>query len=96
MIILFDLDGTLIDSTEAILESFGVAFGSFGDNIPDDESIKSHIGHPLDVMFVNLGVAKDRVDDYVQAYKNHYREFRCQVMLMLLRPLDNPLHSCLI
>ncbi|HEC45857.1 MAG TPA: HAD family hydrolase, partial [Epsilonproteobacteria bacterium] len=28
-IILFDLDGTLIDSTEAILESFTVAFKTF-------------------------------------------------------------------
>jgi phosphoglycolate phosphatase len=38
--ILFDLDGTLIDSTEAILESFKVAFQSFGDGVPSDEMIK--------------------------------------------------------
>jgi phosphoglycolate phosphatase len=29
-IILFDLDGTLIDSTEAILESFHHSFGHMG------------------------------------------------------------------
>ena len=31
-IILFDLDGTLIDSTDAILESFSVAFKTFNDS----------------------------------------------------------------
>ena len=83
MIILFDLDGTLIDSTEAILESFGVAFKSFGDDIPDDESIKSHIGYPLDVMFISLGVAKNRADDYVNAYKSHYRKISCAKTVLL-------------
>ena len=48
MIILFDLDGTLIDSTEAILESFGVAYEKHGRQAPDNELIKAEIGHPLD------------------------------------------------
>ncbi len=73
-IILFDLDGTLIDSTEAILESFAVAFTQFGENVPSDEAIKAEIGHPLDSMFLTLGVAKEKVWDYVAAYKVHYRK----------------------
>jgi phosphoglycolate phosphatase len=36
MIILFDLDGTLIDSTEAILESFSVAYKTFEAEVPAD------------------------------------------------------------
>ncbi|MFK5976740.1 MAG: HAD family hydrolase [Sulfurovum sp.] len=83
MIILFDLDGTLIDSTEAILESFGVAFKHFGDKIPDDKSIKSHIGHPLDVMFVNLGVDENRAFEYISAYKEHYRQISCAKTVLL-------------
>ncbi|RLA78681.1 MAG: HAD family hydrolase, partial [Epsilonproteobacteria bacterium] len=67
MIILFDLDGTLIDSTEAILESFGVAFESFGVAVPEDALIEAEIGHPLDVMFMTLGVDEERVWDYVDA-----------------------------
>lgn len=73
-VILFDLDGTLIDSTDAILESFGVAFRSFGIDVPSDEEIKSHIGHPLDVMFANLGVHNEEVDNFVAKYKEHYRD----------------------
>ena len=83
MIILFDLDGTLIDSTEAILESFSVAFKTFGARVPDDALIKAEIGHPLDAMFSTLGVGKEEVDAYVHAYKMHYREIsRAKTVLL--------------
>lgn len=70
--ILFDLDGTLIDSTEAILESFHVAYSTFCEPVPHVDKIKSLIGHPLDVMFSELGIKRD-VWEYVDAYKGHYR-----------------------
>jgi phosphoglycolate phosphatase len=73
-IILFDLDGTLIDSTEAILESFEVAFAHFGETSPEDEAVKAQIGHPLDWMFLKLGVEDEKIWDYVSAYKKHYRK----------------------
>jgi len=73
-IILFDLDGTLIDSTEAILESFNVAFKRIGEEVPDDALIKAEIGHPLDMMFVELGVEENKIWDHVTAYKEHYRK----------------------
>jgi len=72
-VILFDLDGTLIDSTEAILESFDVAFTTFNKKTPSESEIKKLIGLPLDVMFRNLGI-EEGVWDYVKAYKKHYRE----------------------
>jgi len=72
-IIIFDLDGTLIDSTEAILESFEVAFETFGHSVPPQEKIKKLIGLPLDIMFARLGIDDTQTDRYVQAYKEHYR-----------------------
>jgi len=72
MTILFDLDGTLIDSTDAILEGFEVAYDTFGESTPDSEDIKSLIGYPLDIMFERLGCKGDKWD-YVDAYKKHYR-----------------------
>lgn len=83
MIILFDLDGTLIDSTEAILESFSVAFEVHGKEAPHSDLIKSEIGHPLDHMFATLGVEEEKVWDYVDAYKNHYRQISCQKTVLL-------------
>jgi len=82
-IILFDLDGTLIDSTEAILESFAVAFKTFGKAVPEDKRIEAEIGHPLDLMFPTLGVVQEEVDAYVQAYKNHYRKIFCAKTVLL-------------
>ena len=83
MIILFDLDGTLIDSTEAILESFSVAYEKHGQQAPDSELIKAQIGHPLDHMFSTLGVSEEKVWDYVDAYKMHYRQISCQKTVLL-------------
>ena len=83
MIILFDLDGTLIDSTEAILESFDVAFKTFNNPTPSDEKIKELIGLPLDIMFVKLGVSEEKKWDYVNAYKQHYRKISTQKTKLL-------------
>jgi len=68
--VLFDLDGTLIDSTEAILEGFEVSFRSFNKTPPKPQDVKKLIGLPLDVMFENLGAEKEKVWDYVDTYKH--------------------------
>jgi len=77
-IILFDLDGTLIDSTDAILHCFERAFDRYGDEKRDEQKIKELIGFPLDVMFERLGIAKEVVWDYVDAYKECYRKISKQ------------------
>ena len=73
-IILFDLDGTLIDSTEAIVSTFYHSFNELNfDFKGDDENIKSLIGYPLDIMYAKLGIEESKVWDFVDAYKNRYR-----------------------
>ena len=73
-IILFDLDGTLIDSTDAILASFNNSFKELEFNFQGtDEDIKKLIGYPLDVMYVNLGVADEKKWEFVDAYKRRYK-----------------------
>ncbi|MEA3354374.1 MAG: HAD family hydrolase [Campylobacterota bacterium] len=72
--ILFDLDGTLIDSTEAILESFYYAFDKHDFEFKGKiEDITKEIGYPLDVMFHTLGVPKNIVWDFVDSYKENYQ-----------------------
>jgi len=73
-IILFDLDGTLIDSTEAILESFHYTFEYFSIEAPKDSLIMAQIGHPLDVMFLAFDTPLSKVWDFVAKYKEHYRK----------------------
>ena len=73
-IILFDLDGTLIDSTDAIVSTFYHSFKELKfDFNGNDETIKSLIGYPLDVMYKELGVDESKVWDFVDSYKNRYR-----------------------
>ncbi|MDQ7047886.1 MAG: HAD family hydrolase [Sulfurovum sp.] len=82
-IVLFDLDGTLIDSTEAILESFEKAYSSFGVDVPDAHKIKSLIGLPLDMMFVKLGVDEAEAMGYAKVYKEHYQTIHIEKTVLL-------------
>jgi len=73
-IIFFDLDGTLIDSTDAIVSTFYHSFKELEFEFNgSDEDIKALIGYPLDVMYVELGVEDERKWDFVDAYKQRYR-----------------------
>lgn len=51
--ILFDLDGTLIDSTSAILKGFESSFLKFKLTFPNKDKITSLIGYPLDTCLQN-------------------------------------------
>lgn len=74
-VILFDLDGTLIDSTDAIVSTFHHSFKEMNyDFRGNDEDIKSFIGYPLDIMYSKLGIAENMVWDYVHTYKERYRK----------------------
>ncbi len=83
-IILFDLDGTLIDSTDAIVSTFYHSFKELQfDFKGNDESIKSLIGYPLDIMYKSLGVDESKVWDFVDSYKNRYREISVEQTTLL-------------
>jgi phosphoglycolate phosphatase len=83
-IILFDLDGTLIDSTDAIVNTFYHSFEvlNFKHNFTERD-ITSLIGYPLDIMYSRLGVEADNIDEFVQTYKKRYREISIAQTLLL-------------
>ena len=83
-IILFDLDGTLIDSTDAIVSTFYHSFKELNfDFKGNEEDIKSLIGYPLDIMYKELGVDESKVWDFVDSYKNRYREISVEQTTLL-------------
>lgn len=88
-IILFDLDGTLIDSTEAILESFYHSLKIHAQiaNVTN-EMITSQIGHPLQTMFAGVGVTNDNIDAHVATYKLYYREISRAKTFMLPNAIE--------
>ena len=88
-IILFDLDGTLIDSTDAIVSTFYHSFNELDfDFQGTDEDIKDLIGYPLEIMYQELGVEQERAFDFVASYKNRYKEISKQQTLLLEQTVE--------
>lgn len=59
--IFFDLDGTLTDSGEGIMNCAELALRHFGLPIPSREEMRVFVGPPLDQTFIKFGVpAKKR------------------------------------
>jgi len=83
MVILFDLDGTLIDSTDAIVSTFHHACDVGKFQKVTDENIMNLIGYPLDIMFKMVGVSDDKVWDFVASYKEEYRKISTQKTTLL-------------
>ena len=83
LIILFDLDGTLIDSTEAIVESFARSFEVLGGEMAPEQEIRCQIGHPLGDMYEALGVPRSMIESYVQTYRENYRQIHRLKTLLL-------------
>lgn len=83
-IILFDLDGTLIDSTEAILESFHHTMKVHGGQSSlSDTMITSQIGHTLETMFSGVGVDDAQIQAHIATYKLYYREISREKTILL-------------
>lgn len=69
--LLFDLDGTLIDSIELILGSARHAFTAHGRPAPSDEEWLSGVGIPLDTMFRRYANGDDEVAALIARYREH-------------------------
>ena len=70
--ILFDLDGTLTDSGEGIINCAQLALEHFGLPIPTREEMRVFVGPPLHDTFVKFGVPADRTDEAIAVYRSRY------------------------
>ena len=71
-IILFDMDGTLIDSTNAIYQSFLEVFKNHDMPLLKREEVARFIGYTLNDMFRFFGVSEKNINQYCDEYKSHY------------------------
>lgn len=69
-VVLFDLDGTLLDTTNLILASFRHTLQQFGLSSHTDETIRASLGEPLAVQMRRLGGA-ERMEAMVETYRRH-------------------------
>ena len=71
MLVVFDLDGTVIDSTQALLESHEAAWSSVGVQSPPREAILSLTGLPLIEIMKKLGPEFDP-EELARVYSETY------------------------
>lgn len=69
--IVFDLDGTLVDSLPDIVGAFQDAFAELGLAAPTVEAVRGRVGLPLDAMYAHF-VPRERVSALVDAYRRIY------------------------
>lgn len=71
--IFFDLDGTLTDSQEGILNSFRNVFKHYGMKEPDIETLKTFIGPPLPyTMTHSLGFSEEKAKEAISVHRAYY------------------------
>ncbi|MBT8478415.1 MAG: HAD-IA family hydrolase [Gemmatimonadetes bacterium] len=69
--VLFDLDGTLIDSERLILASYRHTMQEHLDHVPPEETWKATIGQPLVVQMKMFADRPDQVEAMIQTYVDH-------------------------
>ena len=70
--ILFDLDGTLTDSGEGIMNCATLALEHYGLPVPDRETMKEIVGPPLRDSMIKYGVPVEEVENAIAIFRGRY------------------------
>jgi len=73
-VVLFDLDGTLVDSGAGIARAAARALAEFDRPPLTAAQLRAFVGPPLRESFAGLGIDGDELDGLVDAYRHHYLE----------------------
>lgn len=69
---LFDLDGTLTDSGEGIINCAALALKHFGLPVPDRKAMGVFVGPPLRDTFLKFGIRPEQVEEALAVYRSRY------------------------
>lgn len=94
--VIFDFDGTVVDTGEGIIKSLQYSFQQMGRDIPDMSELKKFIGPPIYYSYTHYyDVSEQEVGDYIKKYRERYREkgiYECELydgFLSLIKELKN-------
>ena len=72
--VIFDFDGTVVDTGEGIVKSLQYSFEQMGREIPDMSDLKKFIGPPIHYSYTHFyGVSEDEVGEYIKKYRERYK-----------------------
>lgn len=73
--VLFDLDGTIVDSAADITASLAHMFTELGLDVPNDDVLRSYVGPPLlDSLRLTAGFDDAEAWEALNVYRDHYGE----------------------
>lgn len=73
--VLFDLDGTIVDSAADITASLAHMFTELGLDVPSDDVLRSYVGPPLlDSLRLTAGFDDAEAWEALNVYRDHYGE----------------------
>ena len=82
---IFDLDGTLLDTSEGVISSVRYTVEKYGLKMLDDETIKSFIGPPIQKSFYRIyGFSDNVIKEMSATFREHYKN----VDLLRARPYE--------
>ena len=70
--IFFDLDGTLTDSGEGIINCATLALEHFGLPVPSREEMRVFVGPPLDQTLIRFGVPPEKAQEGIDVFRSRY------------------------
>lgn len=71
-VVLFDLDGTITDSGEGIINCSALALEHYGLPVPSREEMRVFVGPPLHETFQKFGVPAEECDNAVEVFRSRY------------------------
>ena len=71
-VVLFDVDGTIVDSAPAVMNAFRGALSDYDLPIPDDQRLRTYVGPPLWYSFSDLGYEGELLANLVSGYRARY------------------------
>lgn len=74
-LVIFDLDGTLLDTSEGILSAAKYAISQSGRVIPNQDVLETYIGPPIQQSFAKtFSIEGKELDDMALLFRNQYKD----------------------
>ena len=94
--VIFDFDGTVVDTGEGIIKSLQYSFEQMGHEVPDMSDLRRFIGPPIYYSYTHFyGVSDEQVGMYIKKYRERYTQkgiYECELyegMIDLIKNLKS-------
>ena len=91
--VIFDFDGTVVDTGEGILKSLQYSFREMGREVPELDDLKKFIGPPIYYSYTTYyGVSEEEGGEYIKKYRERYKVkgiYECELYDGMTQLLDS-------